>query len=71
MKTTKILLLILFLTIPSLPEVLMLHVNYEKTDSVFCLECDHRKKTECIPIEYVEKRVGRYECTSGKTTRKK
>jgi len=58
--------LILFFAIPSLPEVLMLHINEEKPGSAFCLKCNHEIESECVPVE-----DGRCECYPGETTIKK
>ncbi|MDR0518284.1 MAG: hypothetical protein LBH25_14725 [Fibromonadaceae bacterium] len=71
MKAVKILFLVLFLAISSLSEELMLHENEGKTGSAFCLKCNHRTKTECVPVKEIKIFVGRYECIAGKTVRKK
>jgi len=71
MKEAKILFLILFLAVPSLSEVLMLHVSGQKTGSAFCLECNPHIEDVCTPVDDVTERDGRYECVAGETIRKK
>ena len=59
MKTIKFLFLILFLTAPSLSEVLLLFVNEGKLGSAHCLECAVRPRDVCIPVNDISLRRAR------------